>query len=203
MSLICSCPSPATLETIGDFDCNLDFSEVAKIIISRKRVFQSAIQPPTVVLLNTLTEWTATLAAVDDTKTLVSPGVDEVEGTPGDPITEELTNRNIVIGLNDTVFTGLLAGAPGATVASWKKLSCEKILYVMFITNDGAIVHALNGTEPEGFKVANNSFFIQDLEMIKQTVNKNRFGFMLESGWSDTATRTDITDFDALIDITN
>lgn len=203
MPTLCSCPNPTSLETIADFDCNLDFSAIAKIIISRKRVFQSAVQPPTVALLNTLSEWTATLAAADDTKTLVSPGVDEIENVPGDPITEELTNRNIVIGLNDTVFTGLLAGAPGATVASWKKLSCEKILYVMFITKDGQIIHALNGTEPEGFKISNNSFFMLDLELIKQTVNKNRLGFMLEAGWSDTATLTDITGFDALIDITN
>lgn len=203
MSLICSCPNPTSLETITDFNCNLDFSEITKIIISRKRVFQSAVQPPTVILLNTLSEWTATLAAADDTKTLVSPIVDNVENVPGEPITEELTNRNIVIGLNDTVFSGVLAGAPGATVASWKKLSCEKILYVMFVTNDGAIIHALNGTEPEGFKVSNNSFFMLDLELIKQTVNKNLFGFMLEAGWSDSAARTDITNFDALVDITN
>ena len=203
MSSLCKCPNPAALETITDFACNLDFSEISKIIISRQRVFQSAVQPPTVVLLNTLSEWTATLAAVNDTKTLVSPFVDDVENVPGEPITEELTNRNIVIGLNDTVFTGILAGAPGETVESWKKLSCEKILYVMFITNDGGIVHALNGTEPEGFKVSNNSFFMLDLELIKKTVNKNRFGFMLESGWSDSATLTDITGFDALTDITN
>lgn len=203
MSDLCACPNPDALETITDFDCPVDFKEVAKIVISRQRVFQSAIQPPTVVLLDTLSEWTATLAAVDDTKTLVSPGVDEVENAPGEAIIEELTLRNIVIGLDDTTFTGFMAGAPGPTVKSWKKLSCEKILYVMFITNDGNIVHSLNGTEPEGFKVSNNSFFILDTEMIKKTINKNRFGFMLESGWSDAAITTPITGFDALIDITN
>lgn len=203
MSDLCACPNPDALETIPDFNCPVDFKEVAKIIISRQRVFQSAIQPPTVALLDTLSEWTATLAAVDDTKTLVSPGVDEVENAPGEAIVEELTLRNVVIGLDDTVFTGFMAGAPGTTVASWKKLSCEKILYVMFVTNDGNIVHSLNGTEPEGFKVSNNSFFIQDTEMIKKTINKNRFGFMLEAGWSDAAITTPITNFDALIDITN
>lgn len=203
MSTLCDCPNPVTLDTITDFDCPIDFKEVSKLIISRQRVFQSATQPPTVVLLNTLSEWTATLAAVDDTKTLVSPVIDDFEAAPGDPVTEELTIRTVVTGLDDTIITGFLAGAPGATIASWKKLTCEKILYVMLVTNDGAIIHALNGTEPEGFKVSNNSFFMQDTELIKRTINKNRFGFMFEAGWSDTATKTAITGFDALTEITN
>lgn len=203
MSTLCSCPNPDNLATIPDFDCPIDFKEVAKIIISRQRVFQSAIQPPTVALLNTLSEWTATLAAVDDTKTLVTPQVDDFEAAPGEPITEELTIRNVVTGLDDTTITSFMAGAPGETIAAFKQLTCEKILYVMFITNDGAIVHALNGTEPEGFKVSNNSFFMQDIEMIKRTINKNRFGFMLEAGWSNAAIATPITGFDALTDITN
>lgn len=203
MATLCTCPNADALETITDFDCPVDFKEVSKLVISRQRVFQSAVQPPTVILLNTLSEWTATLAAVDDTKTLVTPVVDDFEAAPGDPVTEELTIRNVVTGLDDTTITGFLAGAPGATIESFKKLTCEKILYVYFITNDGSIVHALNGTEPEGFKISNNSFFMQDTEMIKRTINKNRFGFMLEQGWSNDAIVTPITGFDALTDITN
>lgn len=200
---LCDCPNADALETITDFDCPIDFSEVAKIIISRKKTFQGIVQPPTVVTLGTLTEWAVTLAAVDDTKTLVTPITDDVENTPGDPITEELTTRNIVTGLDPTTFIGLLAGAPAATVKSFKKLACEKILYVMFIDADGNIIHALNGTEPEGFKVSNNSFFMQDIEMLKRTINKNRFGFQLEAGWSDNAAKTTPIDFDALTDLTN
>ena len=203
MSNLCNCPNPDALESIVDFDCPVDFKEVAKIVISRQRVFQSAVQPPTVALLNTLSEWTATLAAADGTKTLVTPTIDDFEAAPGDAVTEELTIRNVVVGLNDTTISGFLAGAPGPTIASFKKLSCEKILYVYFITNDGSIVHSLEGTEPAGFKLSNNSFFMLDTTMIKRTINKNVFGFMLEAGWSDAAVVTPITGYDALIDLTN
>ena len=200
---LCDCPNEPSLQNIADFDCPIDFSEISKLIISRKRIFQGIIQPPTVVTLATLTEWAVTLAAVDDTKTLVTPVADDVESAPGEPITEELTVRNIVTGLDPTTFTGFIAGALPATIANFKLLTCEKILFVYFIDNDGNIIHALNGTVPEGFKVSNNSFFMQDTELIKRTINKNRFGFQLEAGWSDTAIKTTPADFDALVDLTN
>ena len=180
------------------------FSEIAKIAISRKKAFQSATGPPaTETHIITLTEWATTLAAVDDTKTLISPIVGDVENEPGNPITEELTTRNIVIGLEPTTFTGLLAGAPGTTIASFKKLTCEKILYVFLFDNEGSIIYNLNGTVPEGFKLSNNSFFMQDLELKKRAVNKNRFGFQLDAGWSDGAKKATPLDFDALVDLTN
>lgn len=201
---LCNCPNPAALESIADFTCPEDFSEIAKIAISRKKVFQKdGIDPVTETDIITLAEWASTLAAADDTKTLVSPIVDDVENEPGGTITEELTTRNIVTGLEPTTFTGLLAGAPGATVVSFKKLTCEKILYVYFIDNDGNIIYNLNGTVPEGFKLSNNSFFMQDLELKKRTINKNRFGFQLDAGWSDGAKKATPLDFDALIDLTN
>ena len=201
---LCDCPNAATLETITDFTCPVDFSEIAKIAISRKKVFQkTGADPVTETDIITLAEWVATLAAVDDTKTLISPIVDDVENEPGSPITEELTTRNIVIGLEPTTFTGLLAGAPGTTIASFKKLTCEKILYVYLFDNEGSIIYNLNGTVPEGFKLSNNSFFMQDLELKKRAVNKNRFGFQLDAGWSDGAKKATPLDFDALSDLTN
>lgn len=203
MAGLCECPNPSALETIADFSCPIDFSEIAKFAISRKRAFQSDTGPPsTEVQIIDLSEWTDTLAAVDDTKTLISPIVDDVENAPGDPITEELTVRNVVIGLDPTTFTGFIQGAPGATIASFKKLACEKTLYVIFIDNNGDLIYFLNGTEPEGFKLSNNSFFMQDTELLKRTGNKNRFGFQLDPGWSDGAKKATPA-FDALVDLTN
>ena len=151
----------------------------------------------------TLAEWVDTLAAVDDTKSLITPFTDDVENEPGEPITEELTVRNVTTGLEPTTFTGLLAGAPGPTVASFKKLACEKILYLFMIDNKGNIIYGLDGVKPVGFKLSNNSFFIKDVEMKKKLINKNRFGFQLESGWSDIAKTATPLDFDALVDLTN
>lgn len=203
MSKLCSCPNPASLATVTDFTCPINFSEIAKIFFSRKKVFQGTTQPPTVTTLGTLTEWVATLAAVDDTKTLITPIVDDIENEPGAPITEELTTKNVVSGFEPTTFTGFLAGAPSDTVALFKQLTCEKVLYVYFVDSDGNIIHAMDGTAPEGFKVENNSFFMQDLELKKRTINKNRLGFQLVPGWSNTAIKTTPVDFDALTDLTN
>ena len=204
MAGLCECPNPDALETIADFTCPLDFSEIAKIVVSRKREFQKTDVPPLLeVDIITLAEWADTLAAVDDTKSLITPVVDDVENAPGDPITEELTVRNVVIGLDPTTFTGFIQGAPGATIESFKKLACEKILYVYFIDNNGDIIYSLNGVKPEGFKVSNNSFFMQDTELVKRTGNKNRFGFQLEAGWSDKAKKATPVDFDALVDLIN
>lgn len=209
MSELCSCPNAATLETIADYDCPIDFSEIAKIIFSRKKKFQSdthvttPFPDPTETEIITLAEWVTTLAAVDDEKSLITPIVDDVENEPGAPITEELTTRNIITGFEPTVFTGFLAGAPQPTVASFTKLTCEKTLYVYFIDNDGNIIYNLNTAVPEGFKLANNSFFMQDLELKKRAINKNRFGFQLEPGWSKGAKKATPLDFDALVDLTN
>lgn len=204
MSGLCDCPNPSALENIGDFTCPLDFSEIAKIAVSRKREFQkTGVGPLLEIDIITFAEWADTLAAVDDTKTLITPQVDDVENAPGDPVTEELTVRTVNIGLDPTTFTGFIQGAPGETIESFKKLACEKILYVYFIDNNGDIIYSLNGVKPEGFKVSNNSFFMQDTELIKRTGNKNRFGFQLESGWSDKAKKATPNDFDALVDLTN
>ena len=204
MSELCACPNPATLESIADFTCPIDFSEIAKLIFNRNRIFQKTTPPPVLeVDIITLAEWLDTLAAVDDTKSLVTPIVDDIENEPGAPIVEELTIRNVVTGFEPTVFTGFLSGAPQTTVASFKKLTCEKTLFVYFVDNDGNIIYNLNGTVPEGFKLSNNSFFMQDLELKKRTTNKNRLGFQLEPGWSDGAKKATPLDFDALVDLTN
>ena len=209
MSELCACPNPATLESIADFNCPIDFSEIAKLIFSRKKKFQSVVHTttpfpdPTETEIITLAEWVTTLAAADDEKSLVTPIVDDVENEPGAPIVEELTIRTVVTGFEPTVFTGFLSGAPQPTVASFKKLTCEKTLYVYFVDNDGNIIYNLNGAVPEGFKLSNNSFFMQDLELKKRTTNKNRLGFQLEPGWSDGAKKATPLDFDALIDLTN
>jgi len=205
MASLCECPNAAELEDIADFDCPIDFSEVAKLIFSRKKLFQSLSgPPPTETHIITLAEWATTLAASDDTKSLVTPIVDDVENEPGAPIVEELTIRNIVTGLEVTTFNGLLAGAPSATVASMKKLTCEKNLFVFFVDANGDIIYNLNVSgEPEGFKLSNNSFVMQDIEMLKRTINKNRFSFQLEPGWSDGAKKATPLDFDALVDLTN
>lgn len=201
---LCDCPNPAALETIADFDCPIDFSEIIKIAISRKKEFQKTSVPPLLeVDIITLAEWVDTLAAVDDTKTLITPFVDDVENEPGAPITEELTTRNIVTGLEPTTFNGLLAGAPAPTIASMKNLTCEKNLFVYFIDSDGNIIYNLNGVKPEGFKVSNNSFVLQDTELLKRTINKNRFTFQLDAGWSDGAKKATPIDFDALVDLVN
>lgn len=201
---LCSCPNAATLETIADYDCPIDFSEIAKLIFCRKKPFQKTAAPPLLeVDIITLAEWVDTLAAVDDTKSLVTPIVDDIENEPGAPITEELTTRNVVTGFEPTVFTGFIAGAPQPTVESFKKLTCEKTLYVYFVDSDGNIIYNLNGTEPEGFKLSNNSFFVQDLELKKRAINKNRLGFQLEPGWSNKAKKATPADFDALTDLTN
>lgn len=201
---LCSCPNAATLESITDFNCPIDFSEIAKFIFSREKVFQKTTVPPVVEAdIITLAEWVDTLAAVDDTKSLVSPIVDDIENEPGAPITEELTTRNVITGFEPTVFTGFLSGAPQSTVTSFKKLTCEKTLYVYFIDSDGNIIYNLNETVPEGFKLSNNSFFMQDLELKKRTTNKNRLGFQLEPGWSNGAKKATPLDFDALVDLTN
>lgn len=203
MGSLCECPNPAELEDIADFDCPIDFSEVAKLIFSRKRLFQSLTgPPPTEAEILLLTEWAPTLAASDDTKSLVTPIVDDVENEPGAAIVEELTIRNIVTGLEVTTFNGLLAGAPAPTIASFKKLTCEKTLFVYFVDSNGDLIYFLNGTAPEGFKLSNNSFVMQDTEMIKRTINKNRFSFQLEPGWSDGAKKA-TPSFDALVDLTN
>jgi len=203
MASLCSCPNAASLSTITDYSCPVKFSEISKIIVCRLQEFQCTVAPSTVAKLGTLAEWTATLAAVDGTKTLVTPTLENVENEPGAPITEEATLRKLVTGYEPTVFTGELWGAPQSTVALFKQLTCEKVLYVMLIDSEGNIIHGLSGTKVYAFKVSNNSFFMQDLEMKKRAMNKNRFGFQLESGWSNTATKTTPIDFDALIDITN
>jgi len=204
MGSLCECPNADALESIADFDCPVDFSEVAKIVFSRQRDFQKTGALPLLDIdIATLAEWVDTLAAVDGTKSLITPIVDDVENEPGAAIVEELTIRNIVTGLEVTTFNGLIAGAPAATIASFKKLSCEKTLFVYFIDANGDIIYFLDGVKPQGFKLSNNSFVLQDTEMTKRTINKNRFSFQLEPGWSDGAKKQTPIDFDALVDLTN
>lgn len=200
---LCACPNAATLETIADYTCPIDWADIVKFAISRKKLFQSLTAASSVAELQTLAEWAPTLAAVDDTKTLITPLLDTVENEPGEAITEEFSTRTINNGLDPTVFTGLLVNAPAATVASFKKLSCEKELYIYFFDNDGNVIHALNGALVQGFKLTANSFIMQDTDVKNKLANKNAFSFQLEAGWSDIAAKTVPTDYDPLSDLSN
>ena len=66
---LCDCPNDPALNNIVDFECPIDFSEITKLIFSRKKPFQKTGVPPLLEAdILDLAEWVDTLAAVDDTK---------------------------------------------------------------------------------------------------------------------------------------
>lgn len=198
------CPPPAAIAEIPAITCIEDIGQIQKIIFQRR---QATPTFATLVLPQTLANWTPLKAAVDSTKVQVTPffegftitGVTALKEGGDDNST--LDGVAIVTGQSTPIANGNFRSLPVNVFESLEKYNGEPNLTVWFITEFGKIWgHSENGTTFEGVPIT--EWFIGDKEVLgKNTNNKNMFTFALRAGWTKKLKAVVPTDFNARYDL--
>ena len=131
MSLICSCPAAAALESIPTVTCPETFGQIQKVAFQRLKQADGTINAfATETAIKTLANWTALLTAADGTKIVVSPYINAPADSGGDARMTSGGNDDLggiaeVLGGNPVQFTGSLRAVPQSIIKTMKELMCE------------------------------------------------------------------------------
>lgn len=204
----CSCPLPAAIPAITAPDCAENLGQIQKIAFQRRQA--TAPFPTQDNALNgaaALASWTTLLAAVDDTKIVVTPFFENfvipgsTEILEGGDDNTTLDGKPVVVGGTTSRATGMFRQMPADTIKSLKALMCEIDLTFFMINEFGKIIGQTNdGTDFEGIPLS--SLFIGDAgNEGKNTNDKANFGLSLAYGWRDDLAIVEPDDFDARLDL--
>jgi hypothetical protein len=207
MSLTQTCPLPAALTAIPESACPFRFDQISKIAF--QQIQTSGFMTETTVLLKAT--WTALLAAVDATKIVLSPPINNLVLPPTE-INAEGGNDNTTIGgvrnvkgLNMVTVTGQLLNISVATklamqaLFDFSKAPAPGVtkLWAFFFTTDGRVIYKKVTTNCYGIDVYN----VVTSDPGSEGFNANNvcnFSFDLLGGWADDIAYLTLTDFKAM-----
>lgn len=207
MSLTSSCPLPAALVSVPESSCPFRLDQIAKVAF--QQIQSSGYMTETTVLLKAT--WTALLAAIDATKVVLSPPINNLV-IPVSQLASEGGNDNTTLGgvrnvkgLQMITITGQLLNISDATKKALQELfdfsrsPAPGItqLWAYFLTTDGRVIYKKNTTNVLGFEVYNVT--VSDIG--SEGFNKDNvcdFSMDLLGGWSDGIAYLQLTDFKAM-----
>ena len=189
MGLLCqTCPKPAAIPDIDDYDCPINFDQIVKMAFQRRDQNSFA----NLADLQDLAVWTPLLTAVDDTKIQVTPFFSNFVLPASEP-NESGGNDNTTVngipeflGMSFVAPTGQFKGMPDTIAAQLALYTCESLsevgitdLVAYFFTRDGKIIHF----DLLGFDIYN--FYIAAVASEGfQAKNIHNFGFKMLGTWS-------------------
>jgi hypothetical protein len=207
MSLTISCPLPAVLTAVPESACPFRFDQISKIAF--QQIQTAGFMTTTTILLKAT--WTALLAAVDATKIVLSPPINNCIIPPSE-LNAEGGNDNTTIGgvrkingLNMVQVTGQLLNISDATKLAMQALfdftkapapGVTK-LWAYFFTTDGKVIFKKSTLNALGIEIYN--LYVTDPG--SEGYNKDNicnFGFEMLGGWSDGIEILTLTDFKAM-----
>lgn len=188
----CNCPNPDSLTTITPEDCGVNLTQIQKIAFQREgTLFDTGATIPTDI--KELADWQTLIAAVDDTKIVVTPFIG------GDPVIEAgeaITNGGgdnstlngiaEVDGANPSAFSCIFKSLSSLVESQLKSLVCEKALTAYLFLQGGKIaaVQITVDVAYKGFKA--ESLFVGDRSNAGfSTSDAVAMSFSLPQGWSD------------------
>lgn len=131
MSLICSCPAAAALNTIPVVSCPENFGQIQKVAFQRLRMADGTKNTFTSTNdIKLLASWTPLLAADNGSKIVVSPYINAPADSGGDARMTSGGNDDLggvaqVLGGNPVQFDGQLRSIPQSVIKAMKALACE------------------------------------------------------------------------------
>lgn len=130
MALSCACPAAAALPNIPKFECSEGFGQIQKIAFQRLSTSDGVNKFDSTNAIETLASWTSLLTAVDSTKIVISPFVENPTQDGGDARTygggnDTLGGMSKIIGSEPTTLTVQLRDVPQNVIKELKKLMCE------------------------------------------------------------------------------
>lgn len=187
MTLTICCPTPAALESAVTIlnPCPADIGQIQKLIFWRTG--QSIASVTTALISST---WNTLLAAVDETKVLVTPFVHNPDMPAGDPReygggNETRWGSPLRKGAQSPAFSFMMLAEDQDVITALKKLRCEA-LDVLFINEANQLIYSDAGSAVAGFPVVPGSLFIGDKKVGGlEDYDSNLLMFNVKPNWSD------------------
>lgn len=195
---LCACTSPTALTTIDNNANSCIPGKIAKMIFQRKSeannfVGAGAATPGT----NPIDEeasWTGLPDALDDTKVVITPFLEEVEFSEPDILedSENFDGAPIAIDSAPSLITAKIRNIDSAKFDAIKALQCERDLVVYFLDARGNFFTAELATEVHnGFDISPDTFILRDPS--RGTGKVDQFKVMLQfyfaSSWFSNAVK--------------
>ncbi len=204
----CACPGLSELAAIPAFTCGENLGQIQKIIFQRRQATGSPTFA-TLILPQTLANWTALLTETDDTKVVATPLFENFIIPAVEAITEggddntTLNGVPLVVGASTISVTGNFRSIPAAILRALKAYNCEPNLTVFFVNEFDKIIGRSTTSASTDFRgIPISEFFIGDGgNEGKNTQDKTMFRFNLNYGWRDNLKFVTPTDFSALFDL--
>lgn len=190
-----TCTRPDSLPTISKVDCGIDIGQMVAIIFQRQ---QLTAPFATEAAAKVRAAYDAFLEADDGTKMVKSPEFANftIPGTEavyvGENSNESIGGTGRFVGYNATKAAGEFQSTPFDIIKQLKPFEAESVpgladgLTGIIVTLDGSLLFKrfdATGTGLGGIPMTNLN--IADRELLGfRTIDKNKFGFTLEPGWS-------------------
>ena len=206
---LCSCPAPAALADITKVSCPEDAGQIQKAYFQRRystgttlNGFVIATADPTLAAT-----WTTATTAVDGTKVVTSPYIQNPETDGGGAITYGGGNTTLggtveVVNSEPVTFTSNMLKMNQLTIVDMKALACEE-LTVFLIDQYGRIWGTVDDlTTPTIFRgIPLRSFHVSDkLWGGLEAPDYNNLTWSFEPNYSDKLAVQIPADFNALTD---
>lgn len=190
-----TCTRPDSLPTISKVDCGIDIGQMVAIIFQRQ---QLAAPFATEAAAKLLAGYTTFLAASDRTKMVKSPEFANfvIPGTEavyvGENSNESIGGTGRFAGYNAAKATGEFQSTPFDIIKQLKPFEDESTpgltdgLTGIIVTLDGSLLFKkfdATGTGLGGIPLTNFNVADRQLDGFR-AIDKNKFGFTLEPGWS-------------------
>lgn len=188
MSLLITCPLPASIGALTGVSCAEHFSQIVAV------AFQRVGNPFTDITDET--EWDTAIAASDATKISLTPLFENFVIPSGELITEggddnsTLFGQPVAVGKGSVQPSGRFRGLPSANKKELEAYVAEASVYnnlgVYLINEFGKVIAdgADGTTKGKPFPISN--FFISDVGSEGfNTSNFNQFSWTFKGGWAD------------------
>lgn len=211
----CGCPAGAHLNDLIIPECKESLGQVQKVIF--QRLFSAAGTRNTVATPTAKASWTALLSASDGTKCIISPFIQGPATEPGAARTwgsgnEVLGGQPIILGAENTTFTGNIYQESQSVIKVLKTYMCEVNLGVYLIDEHGNIA-CIGETTTSGSTTTTNyypipikSFFVGDKNLGGyDNPDGNAISWNFAPNWSDdlVIVKAADMDFNPLTDLAN
>lgn len=212
MGLNCGCPAGAHLTDLSIAECKESLGQIQKIIIQRRYQSTGLLNKISITSIRQKTAMASLAAAVDGTKIVISPYIQNPTTTPGEARTfgggnQTLGGIEIVIGREPTTFEGIIYQESQQTIKAMKSYSCEDIGLYLIDENGNIGAIADNPSNPTNYMpIPIRSFFLGDKNLggyEEPDSNAIRWSFL--PNWSDNLViiKQSELDYNPLTDLVN
>lgn len=208
---LCTCPAAAALTTIPAAGCAENFGQIQKIAFQRLKKADGTVNKfATANDIKLLASWTASMAAVDGGKIVISPYVQALTDEAGAARTfgggnDTLGGVEIVIGREPTTFSAVIRSVKQSVIKAMKALQCEAQAdnLGVFLFDENGAIECIKGTGADDYlPIPIRSLFIGDkVHGGLEAPDSNNISFTFLPNYSDDLTIVAPTDFNPLTDL--